>query len=566
MTLGIAEAQPSLLDEVDRFCDEHLDEQSVFGLLHRERDRLFPDAMFEDLYDTVGRRSVPPSILATLTVLQRLCGLSDRDTVERFTFDARFRYACGVGGWDDARVDMDHTVLVRFRMRLRDSQDPKRIFRATTEVAAEAGLLGVSRVLDSAPLHDAVATMDTVTLVRAGIRRVLATADGELQEQLRSVLVRDDDYAQPGKPACDWEDPDAREALVDALACDGVAVLEACEHRPLSEEVAEAVALLAAVIGQDIEQDDEGTYRIVWGTAKGRIISLVDPDATHGRKSSSGRFDGFKGHVAIDPDSEIITATAVGPANGADAAMVDELTADLDHDDASAEADGGSDDSDGGASAVTDGGSDGGDGGGASTVQVDDCDDERTKVYGDAAYGSGDTLAVLHDRQIDPVVKTQPPSNATGGYAKDAFDIDIDAHTVTCPAGHTVDYRPGDDGSGTARFGSLCEACPLRGGCTDATAGRTVTIGPHERLLADQRARQDDPDFAADYRATRPKVERKLAHLLRPGRRARRRGIVNIDLDWSLRAAGVNLVRFAKRGLRSLTDASWRATPAATAA
>ncbi len=77
MTLGLAERQGDLLDDVTRFCDETLPESSVYGLLHRERDRLFPDEFFADLFSGRGRRSVPPSVLATVMVLQRLEGLSD---------------------------------------------------------------------------------------------------------------------------------------------------------------------------------------------------------------------------------------------------------------------------------------------------------------------------------------------------------------------------------------------------------------------------------------------------------------------------------------------------------
>ena len=45
------------------------------------------------------------------------------------------------------------------------------------------------------------------------------------------------------------------------------------------------------------------------------MISTVDPDARHGRKTSSRGFDGYKGHVAVDPDSELITATTVTAGN-----------------------------------------------------------------------------------------------------------------------------------------------------------------------------------------------------------------------------------------------------------
>src|SRR6266568_1430142 len=97
MALGLADRQGDLLDDVARFCDEVLPESSIYAELYRERDRLFPDEMFADLFSDRGRRSVPPSVLATVMVLQRLEGLSDRDAVERYTFDARWRCAdcCG---------------------------------------------------------------------------------------------------------------------------------------------------------------------------------------------------------------------------------------------------------------------------------------------------------------------------------------------------------------------------------------------------------------------------------------------------------------------------------------
>ncbi len=130
---------------------------SIYSVLHRERDRLFPDEMFADLYEDTGRRSVPPSVVATVMVLQRLAGLSDRDAVERYTFDARWRYAAGVGGYDGTGWDrFAHTVLVEMRSRLAKSQRPRRIFEVTLDAASKAGLVGAKRVLDSTPLYDAV--------------------------------------------------------------------------------------------------------------------------------------------------------------------------------------------------------------------------------------------------------------------------------------------------------------------------------------------------------------------------------------------------------------------------
>ena len=119
---------------------------------------------------------MPPRIVATVMTLQRLEGLSDREAVERFSFDLRWKYACG--GLDYEYVGFVHTVLVDMRARLRRSKHPDRIFESVLAVAKSAGLVGRKRVLDSTALYDAVATQDTVTLVRSAIRALLRTADG----------------------------------------------------------------------------------------------------------------------------------------------------------------------------------------------------------------------------------------------------------------------------------------------------------------------------------------------------------------------------------------------------
>jgi hypothetical protein len=287
----------------------------------------------------------------------------------------------------------------------------------------------------------------------------------------------------------------------------------------------------------------------VRGVAADRVISTVDPDARHGRKSTSGKFDGYKGHVAIDPDSEIITDAAAGPANAGDGQMTGRLTADLDDTDATDATDTNDTDGDGDA-------------------DYDDADHDTDRdepggpaVYGDAAYGSGDQLAELDERGIDAKVKTQPPSSRNGKFSKDDFGIDLDAETVSCPAGATVPIVWAGDGSGVAHFGEHCPACPLRSRCTDAARGRNVTIHRHEALLARQRERGRDADWLADYRATRPKVERKLAHLIRRGRCARRRGLERVDADWALLAGAVNLARLATLRLHH-TAGGWQIAPA----
>ena len=165
MTLGVAPRQGDLLRTTAGFCEGRVRADSIYGVLHRECFTLFPDEMFADLFTDVGRRSVPPMIVAVVMVLQRIEGCSDREAVDRFCFDARWKYAAG--GLDFDYPGFVHTVLVDMRARLARSQAPDRIFEAVLAVAKAAGLVGRKRVLNSTPIYDAVATMDTVTLVRS---------------------------------------------------------------------------------------------------------------------------------------------------------------------------------------------------------------------------------------------------------------------------------------------------------------------------------------------------------------------------------------------------------------
>jgi hypothetical protein len=539
MTAGVTPKQADLWRGTAALCEGRVGEQSIWTVLYREGDRLFADELFADLFAEVGRRSVPPRIVATVMVLQRLQGLSDREAVEAFSFDARWKYACGGLAFD--YPGFSHTVLVDMRARLAASARPERIFEVTVAAARQAGLVGVRRVLDSTPLYDAVATMDTVTLLGAAIRGLLKVAEGRLEAELRAVLGSADAYASLAKPQIDWDDQAARAALVDVRARDAHAMLGVLAGRPLTQAMAQAARLLAAVVGQDLEQAGDGSFRIARKVAADRVISTVDPDARHGHKSSARGFDGYKGHASVDPDCELVMATAATAGNVGDAAAATGLLAEL------VEQVEGTPPAPTAASAA---------GGGLPAPSV----------YGDSAYGTGPLLASLAATGIDQRVKVQAAVAPRGHFTKDQFRIDLGAGTVTCPARRTAPIvysaDPSNRHHGQASFGEACASCPLRGQCTRAPGGRTITITAYEHELAAARVRQADPVRAADYRATRPKVERKLAHLVRRrhgGRRVRVRGLAKVAADFSLLAAAVNLARLGVLGLRWTPSDGWAA-------
>ena len=521
MALGVTPMQPGLLSSTAGFCEGRLAPNSVYAVLHRECRSLFPDGMFADLFAQDGRRSVPPMIVAVVMVLQRLEGLSDREAVERFAFDVRWKYAAG--GLDFDHPGFVHTVLVDMRARLAASARPERIFERTVEVASSAGLIGRRRVLDSAPIYDAVATQDTITLIRSAIRGLLRAADHGLRAELRAALSSGDAYTDTAKPVIDWTDAAEREALVDSRARDGYALLAVLDGRAVPGEVGQAARLLATVLGQDLEQDGQA-LRIARKVAADRVLSTVDPEARHGHKTVRRSFDGYKGHLAEDPDSEIITATEVTPGNAGDAEPAAGLLADV------------------------------------LGPSVPAGQGERLEVYGDAAYGSGPLLAELAGAEIEVMVKVQAANAPGGRLSKDAFTIDLQAGQVTCPNQVRAPIRPKPGGGGAAGFGAACAACPLAAQCTTAKNGRVITLGPYEQHLAQGRARSKDPVWLAAYRATRPKVERKIAHLMRRrhgGRRARVRGQTKVAADFSLLAAAVNIARLGVLGFMSTAGGNW---------
>ena len=324
MTVGVEPCQADLF-KGSAFVRERLGAESVFSVLEREGRRLFPEGMFDDLFSSRGRRSVAPRVVACVMVLQRWFGLSDREAVAAFEFDLRWRFACG--GLDVDGGGFCHTVLVGMRARLAASEQPRRIFDAVLTAARSAGALSQRRVLDSVPIYDAVATPGhrndaaprDPRRARRGLRRGARGGRGAA----RRLRLRRQGALRLGRP------PARRQELVDRLGADAAAVLAALEGRRLRGALSEAAELLAAVAGQDLCQDRGGRFMIARRVAKDRVLSTVDPDARHGHKSTARRFDGYKGHTAVDPDSELITATAVTPANTADAQPAPELINDL---------------------------------------------------------------------------------------------------------------------------------------------------------------------------------------------------------------------------------------------
>jgi IS5 family transposase len=488
---------------------------SVHAFLAEHRLGLFPDDMFADLFPARrGRPSVPGDVIATVMVLQALEGLSDREAVRALETNIAWKAASGLALTDEA---FHPTVLTLWRTRLRESARPQRIFDAVRTVVVESKVLAGKhrRALDSTVLDDAVARQDTVTMLVTQIRRVR-----KLIPELMSVWVHVFNL-EGGRPPCDWDDPADRDRLVSELVNDANELVWAAEDLVdgglvLSEVQADAVALLALVAGQDVEPGERpGQWRIARRTAEDRVISTVDVEARHAHKSRRAYRDGFKAHVAVEPDTGLVTAADVTAGNVAD---------------------------------------------GAAAAGLIDDEPEGTEVLGDSAYGTGEFRSHLDKSGKTAVIKPPPLRPAVpGGFTLDDFTIDEQAGTVTCPEGITVAISR----NRRAAFRKHCITCPVRSRCTTSPKGRVIQFHEHHQHLVAARRQADTTEFHAVYRAKRPLVERSLAWLTRNGhRRLRFRGVERNRIAWTHRCAAINLKRLLALGLEHDGDGWAITTPA----
>jgi hypothetical protein len=522
---GVERTDRELLD-AGALVGHLVSEGSMFAFLAQHRGRVFPDEEFADLFPSGrGRPSIPAPVAASILTLQTLLDLSDAETAQAARCDLRWKVATGMA--------LDHkgfhpSTLTYWRQRLARSTRPHRINDAVKTVIEQTGILRGRRrrAVDSTILADAVATQDTIAQLIASIRRVGRVVPGAMA-QIAAVCTGHD-YSRPGKPTIDWDDPAAKEALVSALVNDANAVVAALADAQLDEQHSTVLALLALVAGQDVEPAEgsdgtDGRWRIARKVATDRVISTVDPEARHTRKSPENRRDGYRAHAAAEPDTGIITDEQLTKAAGtenSDPAVAERFLA--------AET----------GQATPDG-------------QPATHSDEGTREwYGDSAYGTGDLRGAIRDAKHTAVIKPKPLQAAVdGGFTVDDFTVDEHARTVTCPNGIT---RP-ISATRVATFGALCRGCPLRERCTTSTTGRKIVLHERDDLLRQARRDwADNPALREDYRRHRPNIERIISQIAsRGGRRLklRYRGTADNNAWLKRRTAALNLRNLIGRGL-----------------
>jgi transposase len=516
--LGMRGPQRGLF-EADTMYADHVGRDSFYGFVAAHRDELFRDEDFAGMYCADnGRPSVPPSLLATALVLQTYDRVSDEEAHRRAAYDLQWKVALGV---ELATVPFGKSTLCEFRAQLLLHDEQAAIFRKSLKLARQRGYLKRQKklkvALDTTHILGRGAVKDTYNLLADGIALVARALAQQAGEPVEAWAEREGYGRYVTAPSLkgaldiDWDDKRQRQQALAAIVADADRLLEQVRlargkletGSPADAALTEAASRLARVLAQDIERK-EGGPALREGVMGDRMPAIHDPETRHGRKSKSHRFVGHKAQVAVDTDSQLITAVAVLPGNAPDAQQALEVVAESE----------------------------------ANT----ECLVEET--IGDCAYGSGATRQQFADAGRTLIAKAPAMTNQ-GHFPKTDFSIDLEARSCTCPAGQTtVDVR-----GGTQPYfqfaAEVCAACPLRPQCVRGQGGRTVQLHPQEALLQQARRLQASPPFR-EYQRRRQVVEHRLARLVQLGiRQARYRGGAKTLFQLLMAAAVANLTLVA---------------------
>ena len=522
----------SWLDGGEHAYLDHVGRHSFYGFLASHRTELFHDEDFADLYcPDNGRPSVPPSLLATALLLQVYEGVSDEEAKARADFDLRWKVALGIGLEERPFAK---STLQLFRARLILHERVRTVFGQSLAFARRTGYFRsrkVKVVLDTTYVLGRGAVKDTYNLLADGITRLAralaASAHSNPEEWTREHdLGRYFVSSLKGEAGIDWDDPEARQVFLEGVVADADRLLmvarEAMEElptdEPLRQRLHEAASLLARLLMQDIDRREDGT-RLKQGVSSDRIVSVHDPEMRHGRKSASRRFDGHKASIAVDPESQLVTAADVLAGNAPDHEQALQL---VEQAEANAE------------------------------VMVEE-------TVGDCAYGNTETRQLFADAGRRLVAKVASRRGGTQ-FPKEDFRIDLETMSCACPAGQetrkVVSISSGDRYGAPGlpllafRFdAAICDVCPLRPKCVRARPGkgRLVMLHPHEAVLQEARAFQNSSSFAP-YRKLRQAAEHRLARLMQLGvRQARYVGRAKTLFQLLMAASVANLTLVGMR-------------------
>jgi transposase len=486
--------------------DKIVPQDHLLRKINQVVDFSFVNELVKDRYTPdFGRPAEDPEFMLRLCLLQYLYGDSDREVITNARINLAYKYFLGLSVDEDVP---DDTTISVFRTTRLGEEKFREIFQNIVQQCIDKGLVtGKRQIVDSTHIIADIAINSLTGLIKLCRQNVINTIekqDAQIAEKLglkETQFTKQDKYSRK-------EDNLEEEIEQAKVLLDGVTDELKQGNLETNPDLIKDLGLLEKAVADR----EEG--------AEDRLVSPIDPDARSGKKTSK-RWAGYKGHVIVEEDSEIITAVETTPANKDDGSQLKPLL----------------------------------------NQQQKTHSLVPEELSGDKAYGSGANLELLDSKHITGNISLIEKFNRVGPdlFTQNDFKYDAANDTLTCPAG-CVASRPKRDlvlNLDQRRKGiqfqftrRQCGNCEMENLCfkhSPRTYGRSVRISVYEPYYQQMKERMESEYGKEAYR-NRYKIEHKVADLARycGMRRCRYRGLERAKIHTLLSAIASNVKRMSR--------------------
>ncbi|MBC3803291.1 IS1182 family transposase [Acetobacterium fimetarium] len=429
--------------------------------------------LVKDQYSSIGRGSKDPVMLVKIFLLEYLYRLSDVEVVKRIQTDIVFRWFLNLGINDTVP---DDTTLSFFRVQRLTEKHFEAFFTEIVKKCIEKDLIRTNRfIIDSTDVAANVNYPSIKKLARIAFNKVIqavAEFNESLAAEIAAAIESELDLAYEKSVKVSWREHfEITQKYLDKL------YIKTYDELQYNQKYLDAFGLCYDLLDQ------------YTNNKKDKIVSIVDPDARVAHKSPGNVKKGYKDHIIIDEDSEIILASSQTPFNVGDGKKLKELLQ-------------------------------------KTETQVGL---KPKELSADKVYGETENRAFLKDNTIISNIAFYEESNQENNYFKmKDFVFSDDFKTVTCPNGKITEFfkikheKVHNRDMKEFQFDAKdCSQCPLIEQCIYRYKNgkyryknkRVTVYLRHDAVLTDK-SRVSTPEFTIAYNK-RYKIERRFATMVR---------------------------------------------------
>jgi transposase len=357
-------------------------------------DFSFVNELVKDRYTPdFGRPAEDPEFMLRLCLLQYLYGDSDRQVEENARINLAYKFFLGLAVDEEPP---DYSTLCTFRAQRLGEDKFRQVFQNIVQQCIDKGLVkGQRQIIDSTHILADITINSLTGLVALCRQNVLRDIEKQNPRLAEKLGIKEPQYTKQDKFAKKEEQLEKEVSKAKSLLDNVTGELDRGNLEVTSELVRSLELLEKAAV---TDREDEATDR---------LVSPIDPDARN-RKKTNKSWAGYKGHLIIEEDSEIITAIETTPANQADGGQFQPLL----------------------------------------KQQEKELSLQPTEISGDKGYDSGANLEYLDDKGITGYISLSGKHHPSGLdlFKREDFLYDPFNYTLTCPAGRIVKASGREDG------------------------------------------------------------------------------------------------------------------------